>query len=346
MIEALQVPPQKDLSLREQQIAVLGSYNQVGHVIHVLGELRVADHLARRPLTAADLAALTETTPSALYRVLRCAAAVGILAEQPDGTFTLTDVGEGLRSDKLGGLLPLVRFSGSDFVRQAYAQILHSVRTGKPAFSHVFGISFYEYLERNCELGEDFERFLAHWSRQLSQRFAHQLRLQRFHRIADIGGGDAYFLATILQDHPDGVGELFDLPAVAARAQKLLAQHGLSERATVTAGDFFKAALPAGCDAYILKSIIHNWSDEQADVILRGVRAAMGDVDSRLLIIDQLVPALNQWDHSKVIDIDMLVLFGGKERDLEEWQSLFAAARFELVNEPTDGWTVLECRPT
>lgn len=336
----------KSQTAREQQIAVLGSWNQIGHVISVLGELCVADHLAAGPLSVGELAAVTGTNAEALYRVLRCAAAAGILERWEDSRFGLTVIGEGLRSDQLGGLRPMVMFSSAEFVQRAYAQILHSVRTGEPAFDRVFGISFYEYLEANAETSEDFERFLAHWSRQLSQRFAAQLDLQRFHRIADIGGGDGYFLATALRDHPDGIGELFDLPVVTSRAKKLLIEHGIADRVTVVAGDFFVDPLPTGCDGYILKSILHNWSDQRAETILRQVRSAMGATDGRLIIIDQVVPAQDNWDHAKVIDIDMLVLFGGKERDLREWHQLFAATGFELINQPEDGWTVLECRPT
>jgi hypothetical protein len=347
MTDTLQagVRPMERLTPREQQIAVLGSWNQVGHVIYVLGELRVADHLAAGPLPVEELAASTQSDASALYRVLRCAEAVGIVAKGEDGCFGLTALGEGLRSDRLGGLRPMVLFSAADFVRLPYAEILHSVRTGQPAFDRVFGMSFYAYLEAHPEVGQDFERFLAHWSRQLSERFAGQLALRRFRTVADVGGGDGYFLATLLRDHAEVSGTLFDLAPVAARARTLLAEHGLADRVTVVGGDFFSDPLPPGCDAYILKSIVHNWPDQQARAILRRVRQAIGDGSGRLIAIDQVVPAGSSWDHAKVIDIDMLVLFGGMERDLEEWNQLFAATGFELVNQPGDGWTLLECRP-
>lgn len=344
MSENIDLTP--ELNGREQQIAVLGSWNQIGNVIYVLSELRIADCLSSGPSTAEQLAALTTTNPSALRRVLRCAAAVGILAEDDDGRFTLTRLGDGLRSDQLGGLRPMALFSAADHVRRSYAEILHSVRTGEPAFDRVFGMSFYEYLRVNPDIGRSFAGFMAHWSRQLSERYADNLGLERFSRIADIGGGDGYFLARILRDHQASTGELFELPQVAERAKELIAEQGITHRVHIVGGDFFTDPLPERCDAYLLKSILHDWRDGEATAILRSVRKAIGDVDSRLIVIDQIVPSSNQWDHAKVIDIDMLVLFGGKERTLSEWSTLFAEGGFELAQLPTGtGWITMECRP-
>ncbi len=339
---------EQSLDLRERQIAVLGSWSQIGHVIYALGELCVADHLAAGPRTVEELAAATDTNPSALRRVLRCAAAVGIFAEQEDDErFALAPLGEGLKSNKIGGLRPMVLFSAADFTRLPYAEILHSVRTGEPAFDRVYGMPFYKYLETHPEANRFFEGFMTHWGRRLADRFAGELSPERFFRIADIGGGNGYFLAKMLQRHADGMGVLFDFPSMVADADAVINEHGVADRVTIVAGDFFGDSLPAGCDAYILRSILHKWSDQQSEIILRQIRTAMGEVDSRLIVIDQVIPPLNQWDHAKVLDIDMLVLFGGKERNLREWQRLFADTGFELTNQPAvRGWTLLEARPS
>lgn len=345
-VTASSIPDHGALTGREQQIAVLGSWNQVGHVVYVLSELKVPDLLEEGPRTAADLASATESHPDSLERVLRCAAAVGIVHESEEGRFTLTELGGGLKSARLGGLRPMVQFSTSDLVRLPYTEILHSVKTGEPAFQRVFGMPFYDYLEANPTSGDFFVGFLAHWSRRLADRFADELGMERFKHVADIGAGDGYFLAKALERAPGATAELFDLPELVDKARELIEEQGLADRVSVAGGDFFTDALPRGCEAYILKSIIHNWSDEDSVRILRAVRDAMGDTDSRLLIIDQVVPPRNEWDHAKMLDIDMLVLFGGKERDLQEWQALFEASGFELTTPPERrGWSVLECRP-
>ncbi|MEU8114623.1 methyltransferase [Micromonospora sp. NPDC048947] len=337
---------QQALDLRERQIAVLGSAKQIANVIYVVTELGIADLLVDGPVPVARLAAATESHEDALRRILRAASAVGIFDEQEDGSFALTPLGEGLTSARIGGLRPMVQFSGADFNRLPYAEILHSVRTGEPAFNKVFGMGFYDYLQAHPEANRFFEGFMAHWSRRLADRFAAELAPERFGRIADIGGSNGYFLAKMLQRHPDGTGVLFDLPEVVADAEPLLKEHGVTERVEVRGGDFFTDELPVGADAYILKSIVHNWPDDTCVTLLRRIRAAIGDADSRLIAIDQIVPPRNQWDHAKIIDIDMLVLFGGKERDLTEWQALFTASGFELVNTPASrGWALLEARP-
>ena len=332
--------------LRERQIAMLGSWSQIGHVIYVLGELGVADLVADHPRTVADLALRTETDASALRRVLRCAAAVGIFAELDDGRYGLTPLAEGLLSDRVGGLRPIVRMSGMEVIRLAYAQILHSVRTGKPAFDLVFGMPFHAYLGRHPELARFYEGFLAHFSRRLADRFVDRIDPSRFRRIADIGAGTGYFLARMLAQQPNATGILFDTPPVADGAFEVLVAHGVADRATVVAGDLFRDDLPAGCDLYTLKSVLHRWRDEQAVTLLARIRAAMGDVDGRVIAIDQIVPAHNAWDHSKALDIDTLVLYGGIERELGEWRKVADAAGFELCNQPGErGWSMLEFRP-
>lgn len=334
------------LDLRERQIAVLGSAKQIAHVIYVVTELGIADRLVDGALPVGQLAADTETHEDALRRILRAAAAFGIFAEQEDGTFALTPLGEGLTSARIGGLRPMVQFSFHDFNRLPYTEIMHSVRTGEPAFNKVFGMGFYDYLQAHPEVNRFFEGFMAHWSRRLADRFAAELAPERFGRIADIGGSNGYFLAKMLQRHPAGTGVLFDLPEVVADAEPLLKEHGVAERVEVVGGDFFSSPLPVGADAYILKSIVHNWPDATCVTLLKRIREAIGDADARLIAIDQIVPPLNQWDHSKIIDIDMLVLFGGKERDLREWKAIFGAAGFELANTPAAyGWALLEARP-
>lgn len=333
--------------LRERQIAVLGSAKQISYVIQVLAELGVADQLAAGPRHVTELADAVEAHEDALRRVLRCAAAVGIFAETEDDVFELTPLAEGLKSDRVGGLRPMVQFSSMDLTRLPYAEIMHSVRTGEPAFDRAFGMPFYRYLATHPEQNQFFEGFMAHWSKRLADRFSAELAPERFARIADVGGGNGYFLGKMLQRHPAGQGDLFDLPEVVADADPVLKEAGVADRVTVTGGDFFADPLPADCDAYILKSIVHNWPDDRCVALLRRIRAAIGDRDARVIAIDQIVPDRNRWDHAKIIDIDMLVLFGGKERTLREWTTLFDAADLSLVNTPAEsGWALLEARPT
>lgn len=333
--------------LRERQNAVLGSASQMWHVVSVLTELDVADLVADGPRTVEELAELTRTHAPALRRVLRCAASVGIFAERGDGSFGLSPLAEGLRSDRVGGLGPMVRMHNMEWVRRSYEHIMHSVRTGEPGFDVAFGMPFHQYLAVDPELAQFYQEFLAHFSRRLADRFVARLGLHRFATIADIGAGTAHFLARMLQEQPTAMGVLFDLPAATEHAGRVLAEHGVADRAHVVSGDPFVDRLPVGCQLYTLKSVLHRWPDEHAATLLRRVRQAMGDVNGRVIAIDQVVPPLNAWDHSKVIDIDTLVLYGGKERNPSEWRELLMAAGFQLCAEPEhNGWTFLEFRPS
>jgi multifunctional cyclase/dehydratase/O-methyltransferase len=186
---------------------------------------------------------------------------------------------------------------------------------------------------------------MTQMSRATAALFVGQYDFGRFGTIADIGGGNGYFLCELLRAYPDSRGFLVDLPEVVADAPQRFAEAGVGDRAEVIGGDFF-GELPTGADAYILKAVLHDWNDPQAVQILRQIRTAMsGRPDARLLICEFLVAPTNQWDRGKLLDLDMLLRFGGRERDLSQWRVLLAEAGFELVNDPVPGrWAVLECR--
>ncbi|KDN22655.1 methyltransferase [Amycolatopsis rifamycinica] len=331
--------------LHARQLFLLASAGRLAKVVHVLVELRIADLVGDGVRTAEDLAAATGTHPDALLRVLRAAASVGVFAEGPDRAFSGTPVSDALRADNPRGLLPLVKYNHLDLTWKPYERIMHSVRTGEPAFDQVHGRSFFEHLENEPESGAFFERFMMHFSRVIVGRELPGYRLHRFSRIADLGGGDGWFIAQVLLANPAGTGVLMDLPRVASSAPPVLAEHGVADRVTVVPGDFFTDPIPGGCDAYLFKGVLHNWSDEDVRRVLRRVRAAIGDSGARLLVWDQVVAAGNVWDHAKFLDIDMLVLFGGRERTLAEWRTLFAEAGFALTTTAASRWSMLECVP-
>lgn len=329
--------------IRERQNAVLGGASQLWHIISVVAELGIADLLATEPRTVAELAQVTETDTGALRRVLRCAASVGIFAEQPDGRFAMSELAQGLLSDRIGGLRPMIRFHSMDWVRRSYREIMHSVRTGEPAFDRAFGMSFHQYLGENPEFALFYEGFLAHFSRRLADRFVGQLGLDRFSRICDIGAGTGYFLARMLQAQPKADGLLIDRPVVTEGAGTIFAEHGVSDRATVRGADILDSTTPSGYDLYTLKTVLHRLDDNASIALLRQIRNALGDTDGRIIVIDQILPEGNAWDHSKVIDIDALVLYGGKERYLDEWHELADASGLRLCADPVlRGWTFLE----
>lgn len=328
------------------QLLFLTNGKRIAQVVYVLAKLGVADHLVDGPQTVRELATATESDSAALYQVLRCAAAVGVFAEQPDGRFALTPMAQALRSDLPGSLRDLVLLNGDQITWRPYGDIAYSVRTGQCAFDQAFGMGLFEYLEAHPDTETLFDRSMTQLSQLTTNRLLAQFDFGSFRCIADVGGGHGSFLAEVLRRNPATSGLLFDRPAVIAEAERLLTELGVADRVTLASGDFFEG-IPAGYDAYLLKTVLLDWSDAEAEAILCRIREAIGDrTDSRLLVLERVLAAANAFDVGKLVDIDMLVLLGGRQRGLEEHRQLVEAAGFELVSNPTPGqWAVLECRP-
>ncbi|RVX44154.1 multifunctional cyclase/dehydratase/O-methyltransferase [Nonomuraea polychroma] len=337
------VPPQVRLPAHAR-LLLLTSGKRISQVIYALAEVRVADVLADGPLPVEEIAERTATDPDALRRLLRCAAAVGVFAEREPGVFALTETAEPLRSDVPDSQRDMVLFNGSDLLWFPYGEIVSGLRTGRPVFPDIFGAEFFDHLRANPEAGALFDRAMTRMSATTTRRFLDAYDFGRFADVADVGGGRGYFLAGLLQRHPHVHGTLIDQPQVISEAAAVMAEHGVADRVRLTPGDFF-AELPSGHAAYVLKAVLHDWADADATAILSQVRDAMGDhPGSRLLVLEHVLASANVWDHGKVLDIDMMLRFGGRERDLPEWRGLLESAGFRIVNDPVPGqWAVIEC---
>jgi multifunctional cyclase/dehydratase/O-methyltransferase len=214
-----------------------------------------------------------------------------------------------------------------------------------PAFEQVMGVPFYQHVGRDPELVEFFGTFMAHWNRRLLNGAFADVDFSRYRIIADIGGGDGSFLAGLLTRNADLTAILLDLPHAVAKAPEVLTRHGVADRVRVVPRDFHTDGLPQDCDAYLLKTVLHNLSDDKAVELLRKVRSTIGATGADLLVIEQVVAPSDEWDHAKFMDVDMLVLFGGRERTSAEWGALFTAAGFELADQDGASWSVLRGVP-
>ncbi|MHB8577389.1 MAG: methyltransferase [Dehalococcoidia bacterium] len=302
-------------------------------VVHVAAQLGLADLLADGPRRIEELAAATSTHAPSLARLLRMLAALGIIAEDSDGRISLTAYGTPLRRGVPGSVRDRVLFLAGDWYWRSWGELLYSVRTGEPAFDHVFGTSNFAYWEREPEVGAIHDAFFSETARTVTPSLVAAYDYSRFGTIADIGGNEGPLLAAILMANPGLRGILFDLPHVVAGAPAVLAAAGVADRCMIVGGDFF-TAVPAGADVYLLKYIIHDWDDERALSILRRCRAAM-DVGATLLLIEQLLPERFETGKAAVpaarVDLLMLVLSpGGRERTVAQFRGLLAAAGFAL----------------
>ena len=297
--------------------------------LHVVADLGAADALDETPRTAIDLAALVGSHPDALGRVLRLLAAHGVFEMHSD-TFGHSPASRLLRSDHPQSMRAFAQMFGLPVFWETFEALAHSVQTGQPATSAHFPEGFWAYLAQRPDAGQVFNAAMAGKAGGAVHGILGAYDFSRFSSIGDIGGGSGHLLRAILDTVPSATGVLFDLPHVIDAASGII-----SERLTVQAGDFFQDALPS-CDAYLLMEIIHDWGDDESVVILQAVRRA-APPDARLLVIEAIIPEDPGPDWSKMLDIHMLTLLGGKQRTQQEYCALFTQSGFRFVREVDTG---------
>ena len=314
--------------------------------IHTAAKWRVADFLEDGPKTAAELARLTDTQEDPLRRLLRSLSSLGVFSELEDGRYAQTPLSQTLRSDVQGSVRDFVLMVCSDWYWRAWGQLPHTVKTAQPGFEQVFGQPVFEYLSKNPEAATVFNRAMTGFAAMSGAEVApERYDFSQAKTVVDVAGGHGSFLARVLKTHPHLRGVLFDQPAVIEEARTLLAQSGVTDRCTLLGGDFFDS-VPEGQDLYMMKMIIHDWPDAPALRILRNCHRAMRK-DSRLLLIEELMPARAVPGPQHFIDLAMLTMLGSKTRTEKEFQHLLAQAGFELTRtlDLVHGFAILEAKP-
>jgi len=291
--------------------------------VRVATELQLADHLGAEPLTAAELAVETGAHPDALHRFCRTLAALGVLAEHPGPAFTLTPAGEALQLDDIRGV---VQLWGGDAFR-AWADVLHTVRTGEPALRHQTGLSYAEYLAAHPEQNAAFLDTLA--TGMLPPAAVEWFDFSRSRLVVDVGGRSGIHVAAALQANPAARGVLLDRPAGLRQAPGLLAALGVADRCEIVEGSYFDG-VPTGGDTYLLGRVLCDWDDPDALRVLDAVRKAM-EPDGRLLVLDPVLPAAGPGRLPGLFaDLHMLVVTGGRSRAEDELVELLARGGFEV----------------
>ena len=331
-IEKLRAPlPAQEQTSRQNaraDLLRLISGFQVSQAIHVATSLGLPDLLQSRACTIQELATKTETEPSSLYRLMRALASVGVFHEDDKRRFSLTPMSEFLRSDVEGTHEPMALMMGRSSYWRSWGELAHAVRTGKTAFDHIYRCDVWAYRAEHPEEARVFDRAMASLSKGHAQAVIDAYDFGRFRHLVDVGGGDGTFLAEILAAHPHLRGTLFDQPHVAREAEALITRAGMAARCESIGGDFF-AGVSEGGDLYMLKWILHDWDDAAAVDVLNACRRAMKP-DSRLLVVELLIGAPNTAPAEKFMDLNMMVMTGGRERTREEFAALFARAGVQL----------------
>ncbi|CAK6686449.1 methyltransferase [Synechococcus sp. CBW1107] len=317
--------PRADLTSHFLQLA---SGNWVTQMIHVAAELELADHLAAanpEGLTAEELAAQCGADADALFRLLRGLASLGLFAETEPRCFVLTPLADLLRSDHPASQRQFVRMLGGEHY-DAWADLLHSVRTGESAFRHHYGEPVFPWYGHNPERGAIFDGAMTDFSRVETQGLLAAYDFSAITHLVDVGGGRGQLLQAVLRHHGHLRGTLFDQPSV---VEPVVVAPELEGRFQVASGDFFHS-VPAGADAYLLKHILHDWGDDACLTILGHIRAGLAP-GGRVLILEQVIPPGNDPAPAKMLDLNMLVMTeGGRERTPGEYAQLLERAGLRL----------------
>jgi hypothetical protein len=327
--------PATSASAPQTQPAELLMQAACGHIVaqalNVAARLKVADYLAAGPRSAAELAKATQTEADALYRVLRALATVGIFTEVAPRRFALTPPAELLRSDVPNSMHAMVVFLCDPEHFQAYREMMHSVKTGETICQRVYGMPIFEHFANNQAWSDVFNSAMTSFSATVIPAALEVYDFGSIGTLMDVAGGHGFVLTSILEKYPKMRGILLEVDHVCEGASQRIGKLECSGRCQIMTGDFFKS-IPAGADAIIMKHIIHDWDEDEALTILRNChRALAGKPNAKVILLEAVLGRGNEPQFGKVLDLEMLLFTGGRERTEEEFRTLFARAGFQLT---------------
>lgn len=311
------------------QLIQMGQAQFAARTVCAAAKLGLADQLALGPQSAAELAGPMHVHAPSLHRLMRTLASMGILAERTEQRFSLTDLGEALKTGAPGSARSSLLVFGSAWALKGWDNMIYSLQTGKTGFEKAHGVSLFDYLAQHPDDASLFSETMVGFHSQEPPAVAAAYDFSTFKTIVDVGGATGNLLATVLANHSGPRGILFDRPYVVQDASALLDARGVSNRITIEAGNFFES-VPAGADAYILSHILHDWNEDQCLTILGHVRQAINPT-GRLLIVEMVIPPGDAPHPGKMLDLVMLVFTGGQERTAEEYEMLLSKAGFRLA---------------
>ena len=319
----------------------------VAYSVSAMARLGLADYMGDLPVDVETLARQVGVQPGALYRVMRVLAGARVLEETSDRKFRLTSVGQTLRSDAPVCMRHTAIQMGDPWSTRPWEHFADTIRTGIDGVTQAFGKNAFELLAGEPEQADHFNRSMSGYSAAMIEAILAAYDFNSINRLADVGGGHGKLLSAVLDQNSTMTGVVYDLPEVVAGAPGQEHLRGCAYRISFEGGSFFER-IPSGCDAYMMKFILHDWSDEHCKAILRCIREQL-PANGRVLVIEQIVNEAPGLSFAKLLDLEMLALtVGGRERTEAEFAELFACAGLKLARVyPTESPVcILEARPS
>lgn len=326
---AAKAAPKPGKPLPAQMLDLVTAY-WTSQMVFVVARLGVADHMKKGAKPVTELAAAVGADAQRLHRVLRALAASGLFVEKGAGRFALTELGATLRSDVPFSMRNFALMMVDDYNWLAWEKLHAGVVQPMTPFEISPGGKIFEYLHAHPDKLRVFAESMSSISGAECPAIAAGYEFGRIGHLVDVGGSQGHLLAAVLRAHPGVKGTLFDMPPVVEQAKQasFLQAKDLAGRIDFVAGDFF-AGVPQGADGYVMKYILHDWNDELCVQILTHCRQAMKK-GGRVLVVDNVVPPGNDPHWGKQLDINMLVLTGGRERTVADFKQLFDRSGLKL----------------
>lgn len=305
---------------------------QVSQALYVAARLGIADLLKNGPLTVGEMAIATKVQENALYRLLRALASIGVFHEIEPDRFALTPEARALQR-RPDSLRDVVLWTANPFHYRAYAHLQDCVGTGQPQYFQSGDPPIFERLKRDPEMSDAFHGSLTTMTALAIPAILAKYDFAGIQTVVDVAGGHGYLLTAILEQYPEAKGVLCELPYVTEGASERVRSLGLQTRCRVVPNDFF-ASIPSGGDLYIFKNVVHDWPDDRSLLILRNCHKAINESHNpraKLLLVEMVVSTANRFDAAKWMDIEMLALTGGRERDENEYRTLLGDAGFRVT---------------
>lgn len=327
-----------------QKLLSLFAGEWISRGLYVATKLEIADHLQSGPKSIDELAHISQSHPDSLGRLLQMLASFGVFEEISQNVFANTDISCLLMKASSDTLHALSLFYGED-IHKAWSEIFPAIKTGTSAFELAFKEPVFSYFKHYPERASLFQEAMKEKSKAVIKSVLSNYDFAPFNSICDVGGGYGQFMQALLQKYPHVSGIVFELPEVVEKI-KQQNPHFENSRCQLIAGDFF-VSIPEGKDAYLLKSVIHDWDDERAERILKNCFKAMRP-DSRLLLVEVVLQSEEEQSYARCMDFLMFAITGGKERSLSSIKQLLENSGFIIENIYPTGteFSVLEARKT
>lgn len=301
----------------------------LAQAISVAAKLDIADVLGDGPLPAGEIAKRVGSDPEATYRLLRTLSGYAVFEVRPDGRFALTPMADALREEAPDSMRGLAMLMGHPLLWEEWVHMSDSVRTGEAALPKLRGMGAYKFLAANPEYAAVFFDGMRSMSEAECDPVVAAYDFSEFRTIVDVVGGRGTLLAGVLAQATGAHGVLYDSEAATADAPSLFDASGAGDRVTIETGGHFDK-LPAGGDAYVLKHILHDFSEPDCLALLKNVREAIAP-DGTMLVIEYVLNENNERHLGNIIDLWLMVLLGAKERTLPQYTELFAKAGFKIT---------------